>query len=226
MDNLRTIGIFGGTFDPIHLRHLRTALEIFENLHLDEMRLIPCNHPPHRPPPACLPTERLAMVGLAIANTCFKIDDREMNREGPSYFVDTLMSLRREYPKASLCMVVRMDIFLELHSWHQWEKLIQLANIIVACPTAWEMPKEGAMIDFLKKHELSNDETLSHFLAGRIKCAPITTFDISGRKIRTLIKTGKSAQFLLSEKVYDYIQKEKLYGYNDNLGARNEGDFR
>src|SRR5210317_2209069 len=123
------IGVFGGTFDPIHFGHLRSALEICESLDLKEIRFIPCRIPPHRGEPVADPMQRMAMVRAALAGQPDMIlDDREIKREGPSYMVDTLESLRSEFTTEPLCLVLGMDAFLGLSSWHRWKDLLTLAH--------------------------------------------------------------------------------------------------
>lgn len=218
---LKTIGIFGGTFDPIHFGHLRAALEIYEELSLDEVRLVPGKHPPHRMTPQASPEDRLHMVQLAIEGTPLTVDDQEMRREGPSYSIDTLMSLRRENPKASLCMVVGVDAFLGLTTWFQWEKLIQLANIIVMYRTGWELPKTGPIAELIQTHAPSN-ESINKYPYGRILTQTISILDISASNIRNRIQNNRSPDFLLPEKVHEYIQKHGLYGYDRSKSAKQQ----
>jgi len=214
-ERLKTIGIFGGTFDPIHCGHLRAGLEIYETLSLNEMRLIPGKHPPHRSTPKASPEHRLNMARLGIQGSPLQIDDCEMRREGPSYSIDTLMALRREYPKASLCMVVGVDAFLGLTSWFQWEKFIQLANIIVMYRAGWSLPKTGITAELLQSHALAS-KNLDQVTCGYILTQKITTLEISASQIRNLIEQKRSPAFLLPKSVHEYIQQNKLYGYDEN----------
>lgn len=214
MSELQTIGIFGGTFDPIHLGHLRAALEVKETLNLDTLRIVPSLHPPHRTAPIASATHRLKMASLAISGSELTLDDQEMHRMGPSYSIDTLMALRRQYPQASLCMVVGLDAFLSLPSWYQWEKLIQLANIVVICRAGFQIPPTGMIGDLLEIHSLKPNEKITEFQNGKIMTQPITTLDISASHIRSMITQNKSPRFLLPEKVLEYIQDQELYGYN------------
>ena len=132
------IGVFGGTFDPIHFGHLRSALEIGESLRLKEIRFIPCRIPPHRDEPLADPLQRLAMVRAALAGQPEMIaDDREIKRDGSSYMVDTLESLRNEFVNDPLCLILGMDAFMELPTWHRWQDLLTLAHLVVMhrnCP--------------------------------------------------------------------------------------------
>jgi len=211
--NRYTIGLLGGTFDPIHYGHLRAAIEIYEYLKLNEIRLIPCNQPPHRANPIANAEQRLRMTKLATLGTELKVDNCEMLREGPSYTVDSLISLRKEFPNDALCLIIGVDAFLSLPSWHQWEKIIQLANIVVMHRNQWKMPTEGILAEFLSKHRLSLNENINHFMAGKIIQCPITALAIAASQIRTLIQNGLSPDFLLPEKVLNYIKQQGLYGY-------------
>ncbi|HEV2009177.1 MAG TPA: nicotinate-nucleotide adenylyltransferase, partial [Burkholderiales bacterium] len=128
------IGIFGGTFDPIHYGHLRLAQEIAESVRMAEIRLVPAGTPPHRAAPQVSSQQRLDMVRLAAAgNPLFTVDEREVKRSGPGYTVDTLVELRREAGATRpLCMLLGADAFLELATWHRWHELFGLAHLIVA----------------------------------------------------------------------------------------------
>ena len=126
------IGILGGTFDPIHYGHLRTARDLVADLKLEQLRFIPCGVPPHRDPPQASAEQRLAMVQAAIAGEAgFVADDREIRRGGVSYMVETLASLRRELGNdQSIGLILGLDAFWGLESWHRWQELIGLAHLI------------------------------------------------------------------------------------------------
>jgi len=210
----KSIGLFGGTFDPIHDGHLRSALEIQEKLLLDEIRLIPCNHPPLKPEPLASAIHRINMIRLAIQKTPFILDDIELKRAGPSYSVETLKIFRDRYPDASLCMIVGVDAFLNLPSWHQWEKLIQLSNIVVMYRGGYQMPVTGVMFEFLNKHLLTANQDIRSYTAGYIVELKTTELNMSGTEIRDLIKRERDPRFLLPESVWAYIQSNELYGYS------------
>ena len=130
---MKRIGIFGGTFDPIHNGHLQMALEAKQTLGLDEVRFIPCHKPPHRDVPAATSEQRLALLQLAVAGyDGLLVDDRELRRDTASYTVDTLLSLRQELgDNVSLVFMLGMDAFAQLHLWHRWQVLRDLAHIAV-----------------------------------------------------------------------------------------------
>ncbi|PPD32864.1 MAG: nicotinic acid mononucleotide adenylyltransferase, partial [Methylomonas sp.] len=126
------IGIFGGTFDPVHYGHLRSALEVKELFGLDEVRLIPCYQPPHRDQPKASATMRLQMLQQAINHEPgLVVDSRELNRAGPSYMVDTLKSLREEFSEQTLLLFIGSDAFENLTSWHRWQQLFDYAHLVV-----------------------------------------------------------------------------------------------
>ena len=136
------IGRFGGTFNPVHYGHLRSALELVEHLGLVECRLMPSAQPPHRDAPACSAAHRAAMVELAVRGEPQLVCDyRELDRDGPSYTVDSLQEMRNEMGAAqSLALVVGCDALLGLPTWHRWQSLLDLAHIVVLARPGWTLP--------------------------------------------------------------------------------------
>lgn len=209
---MHSIAILGGTFDPVHFGHLRPALELAEQ-GFDEVRLMPCHVPAHREAPDCSAEQRLAMVELAVRNEpALTIDVRELEREGDTFTVDTLLEMRQELgEEVSLNLVMGMDSFVGLHHWHCWEQLIDLANIIVTERPGQMLPTEGVMARFLKARQVSSSEQLQQASSGRVLVQQLALLDISATRIRALIKAGQSARFLLPETVWDYIEQHRLY---------------
>src|SRR5256884_7829664 len=143
---MQPIGVFGGTFDPIHCGHRRTASELGQDLRLAEVRSLPTGSPPHRAQLYASPERRLQMVRAAVADQpSFVVDDREVRRSGVSYSVDTLTELRREYPQASLCLLLGMDAFLGLPNWHRWRELLTPAPILVGHRPGGRAPTPGPL---------------------------------------------------------------------------------
>ncbi len=200
------IGIYGGTFDPVHFGHLRTALEVKEALGLEQVRFIPCRLPPHRTPPFFSPEQRLNFLQTAIADEPgFAVDTRELDRPGPSYMVDTLASLRQELGDSPLCLIVGLDAFLGLPGWHRWESLFELAHIVV-------MDRPGYQPDWppLLKRQVTHRQArqpgeLQNTPAGRIWFQPVTQLQISGTLIRRCLEQGKSLRYLLPDRVLALI---------------------
>jgi nicotinate-nucleotide adenylyltransferase len=148
----QAIGILGGTFDPIHFGHLRTALELCDALNLAQVRLIPCYQPVHRKLPAASPQQRLAMVKEAIAGEpALQVDTCEIDRQGPSYTIDTLQILSKNFPNTPLCMIMGIDALLSFSSWHRWEEILTLSHLIVAHRPQYQLPHTGIIANLLKE---------------------------------------------------------------------------
>jgi len=207
------IGIFGGTFDPIHYGHLRTALEVCEALGLDEVRFVPCGLPAHRSQPGASAAQRLAMLELALdsADPRFRIDDRELQRVGPSYMVDTLASIRSEFSECALCLIVGIDAFQGMPAWHRWRDIFKLAHVVVM-----ERPFEPSYADALERvlsQRLVADRTaLARQPAGCIYFQDVSQLAISASRIRDLVRHRKSIQYLMPEAVRAFIADSGLYG--------------
>jgi nicotinate-nucleotide adenylyltransferase len=215
---MQAIGIFGGTFDPIHYGHLRLAEEMADALDLREVHFIPSGQPPHRAAPQTSALHRLEMVRRAIAdNPHFVLDAREVNARGedarPSYTVDTLTGLREELGEAQpLFLLLGADAFLGLPGWHEWRRLFDLAHIGVAerAGTPWQ----HALPEDLQREVASRwaDEVGDNFdAAGKIMGVKMTPLTISARAIRDALATQKSVRYLLPDAVLDYLQQQQLY---------------
>ena len=207
------IGILGGTFDPIHYGHLRTALDVQQCLALDEVRFIPCGEPAHRNKPIAEPLQRLAMVRAAIAGQDkFTLDDREIQRNGPSYMVDTLTSLKNDFKSESLCLILGADAFNGLEQWYQWQKIFDLANIVVM-----QRSERSAQIELNKrllsllKGRFVDADNFKTKQNGAICFVPVTQLDISATKIRAQWQQNKDLQFLLPDSVITLIQQQNIY---------------
>ncbi len=206
------IGIFGGTFDPVHSGHLRIALELMQELPLNEVRFIPCHRPPHRSEPVASPQHRVKMLRLAIADQpSFVVDERELERPGLSYMVDTLDSLRLSSGDKPLCLILGMDAFISLDTWHRWTQLIELSHIVVACRPEVDDKPAAAVAALLDTCREFDPQALQQRPYGKILMLPVTQLEISATRIRALIKDNKSPRYLIPEDVWKYIKKESLY---------------
>ncbi len=209
----RKIGLLGGTFDPVHFGHLRSAVEVREQLQLDELRLIPNARPPHREVPGANADQRLAMVQLAVGESSgLRVDDCELRRTKPSYTVDTLEKLRAELgSEVVLFMVLGWDAFCGLPSWHRWEELLSLAHIVVLQRPDYDLDVPEVLKDLLAARSVDNPERLAQASCGYIICLSQTPLAISATHIRGLVGSGASPRFLLPDAVLDYIETEGLY---------------
>ena len=218
---MNPIGIFGGTFDPIHYGHLRTAFELTEALRLSELRFMPCGVPPHREVSVASTEHRLAMVRVATeAQHGFVVADRETRREGPSYSVDTLSELRAEFPDRSLCLIVGMDVFLGLPKWYQWREILHLAHVVVAHRPGWKAPALGPLGELLADRGTSRVEELHDSLAGSIFIHAVTQLEISSSGVRQLVASGGDPRFLMPDGVRRLIMDTGCFR---DLKAENVG---
>lgn len=214
---MKTIGLLGGTFDPVHFGHLRMAQELAEALQLDEVRFIPAAIPPHKAATFSSAERRAAMVNLAIANNPrFTLDDRELHRTGVSYTFDTLQSLKDELGKdTSLVLLMGSDAFIKLNTWHRWQELLTLCHItLVQRPISPASSKEAlpsALEEFLHDHYTENGNDLHTHAAGFITMQQVTALDISATQIRGLLAKKQSVRYLMPDSVIDYIQAQRLY---------------
>jgi nicotinate-nucleotide adenylyltransferase len=207
------IGILGGTFDPIHFGHLRPALDIQQTLGLEELRIVPCRQPPHRGQPHATSEERLSMLRFAIKDEKgLLIDERELQRPGPSYMVDTLLSLRAELgEESSLALLLGMDAFHSLDSWHRWREVVDLCHVVVATRPGWQAPTQGELFNLMQQRQVNDAAQLRALPAGKLMLCPVTLFDISASRIRALLAEGKSPRYLLPGDVLEYIYSRGLY---------------
>ncbi|WP_456417895.1 nicotinate-nucleotide adenylyltransferase [Thiolapillus sp.] len=197
------IGIFGGTFDPVHHGHLRTALDVYEALGLEELRFIPLGQAVHRDQPQTAAALRLAMLRAAIEGQAgFVVDERELNQPEPSYSVHTLQSLREELGGAvPLCLLLGRDAFLEFAHWHQPETILQLAHLVVMDRPGHGLPAKGALRDLMQTRVTSNIGDLHNQPGGHILFQPVTRLDISSSDIRRRLAEGRSIRWLVPEAV-------------------------
>ncbi len=205
------VGVFGGTFDPVHCGHLRTMLELRTVLGLDEVLVIPCGQPPHRPPPIASAHARQRMLAAALTDLDgMRVDSRELSRDGPSYTVETLESLKQDFPAATLCLLLGSDAFAGLESWHRWEDIIALCHIVVARrPGA-----VGAVPHGLKKLVSRAEGTVADLraqAAGRIVFCETSQLDVSSSHLRAQAAAGLSLRWLVPEQVERLIEENGWY---------------
>jgi len=207
------IGLFGGTFDPVHFGHLRAALEAREKLGVPDLRLLPAGDPPHRPDTVATAAQRLAMLELAV-ESCpgLGIDDRELRRPGPSFMVDTLAEIRSEAGSTPLLLLIGQDAANALDSWHRWRDLFDLAHLVVMRRPDAHFRCAGELLLQIGQRRVETPEELLHSPAGRVLPLEVTQLDISSTFIRRLLADGRSPRFLLPDPVLEYIEQQRLYG--------------
>ncbi|HEV2112246.1 MAG TPA: nicotinate-nucleotide adenylyltransferase [Gammaproteobacteria bacterium] len=209
---MRKIGIFGGTFDPIHYGHLRPALEILDALSLDSMLFIPAGQPPHRRAPRAGAELRLAMVRAAVqGERRFQVDERELRRSGPSYMADTLAELKREYPDTALVLVLGTDAFLGLSGWERWREIFDHAHVTVAHRPGWWLQAEGELASLLAERYVADAAEALKRPAGGILLRPVTQLEISSTRIREEAAAGRELRYLVPDAVRDLIVNSACY---------------
>ena len=209
---MNAIGIFGGTFDPVHYGHLRTGFELMQALGLAEMRYIPAGRPPHRDQPLADATLRLAMVRAAIAGQPgFTVDDREVRRDGPSYAVLTLEELKSEAPERRLCLAVGMDAFLGLDRWHRWRDVLRLAHVVVAHRPGWRAPSDGTLGELLSACGTRDPARLAAADAGLVYVHAVTQLEISSTDLRNIVTGGRDPRYLVPDEVREIIRRTGCY---------------
>lgn len=206
--------MLGGTFDPVHLGHLRSAVELLEVMQLDRVHMVPAKVPPLRDTPQVTPEERLTLLRLGIGDTPGLVaDPRELERDGPSYSSDTLASLRDEYgDQARLVMALGHDAFLHLADWHSPQRLFELAHLVVIDRPGSEAPLTAALAELIEGREVFSPGALMRRPAGSLlRLALPTRLAISATEIRRRLASDRSVRFLLPEAVEERIHANLLY---------------
>jgi nicotinate-nucleotide adenylyltransferase len=214
---LTTIGLFGGTFDPVHIGHLRLALELSQTLGFDQMRLVPCHLPPHRESPGCGSEQRATMVELAIQDCPqLSIDRRELSKPSASYTVETLAEMRAELgEEVSLSWCVGMDSLVNLSSWHRWRELLDYGHLVVVGRPGWQPPECGEVHDWLQDR-LADGQIIRQRTHGSVIIEQLSMLPISATAIRQQLSQGQSPRFLLPDSVCQYIRQQQLYLSEEN----------
>lgn len=207
------IGLFGGTFDPVHHGHLRVALDVVQHLNLEQLRLLPLAAAVHRRQPIASPEQRMAMLRTAIRDEPLLIaDDRELTRGGPSYTLDTLHSFRDEYgAEAPLCLLVGADAFDGLPDWHRPLDILERVHLIVMQRPGAPTARDVWLRDQVEQRRTDDPAALRRQAGGHIYFHTVTQLDISATRIRRLLAQGKSPRYLLPEAVLAMARESRCY---------------
>jgi len=210
------VGILGGTFNPIHVAHLRIAEEVREACALDRVLFIPAASPPHKQ--GSVPesfARRLAMVEAAIAdNPSFAVSDLEGCRAGKSYSVHTLEILAREHPDTSYYFIMGLDSFLDITSWHEWPRLFELAHLVVMGRPGFDGRPPLELVPVAMRGEFCYDaqpDLLRHRSGKTVLFLTETLLDISSTRLRGMVAAGRSIRYLVPPTVATYIEQHALY---------------
>lgn len=200
---MRPLAILGGTFDPVHLGHLRVAWEAAEALEA-EVRLMPAHVPPHRPAPLASAAQRVAMLEAALAGQQrLTLDTRELRRDGASYTVDTLRELRDELPAAqALILLLGADAFAGLPTWHRWRELFEHAHIVVLTRPGHHAPLPAELTAEIAPRRVASRAELRLAAAGKVLDLPVTPLEISASAVRALLAAGREPRWLLPDALF------------------------
>ncbi|OGT41214.1 MAG: nicotinate (nicotinamide) nucleotide adenylyltransferase [Gammaproteobacteria bacterium RIFCSPHIGHO2_12_FULL_40_19] len=206
------IGILGGTFDPIHEGHITIADHVLKTFKLEHVELIPCFQPPHRDQPIASPAHRLEMVRLALQNHAqMLVNDIEIKRQNISYTVDTLMQLREQFKETSFYLILGFDAFAHFNAWHAWEKIFDLAHLIIVSRPLTDLSKTEWLKTVLAQRQTMDKKTLYEHTAGYVYFEEIKPIAISATHIRENIQAGKLVIPGLDKKVREYIMENHVY---------------
>ncbi len=208
----KIIGIYGGTFDPIHNGHLHVAKELLFQFPMKEILFIPCFEPVHRQAPIASPEQRLSMCKLALENeTQLRVDDREIQRQGKSYMIDTLKSLAKDYPNTPLALIIGADSFETFHTWKSWKNIFNYAHVIIVNRPQSLSPQHAELNQMISECTTNDIHQLTHESSGLLYFAQIPPSPVSATKLRELASSGKDISACVPKKVLNYIQSNKIY---------------
>ncbi len=206
------MGVLGGSFDPIHYGHLRVALEVLQTLPLSTLKFIPCKQQIFKNHAPCAAAHRVAMLKLAIAGVpAFEIETCEIQRETPSYMVDTLATLQQAYPQQTLCLIIGADAAQGFDTWHQWESIFSLAHLVVVARPDYDIKTIPWLQPQLLQRQVFFPDALCQEKAGKILIFPTSLLAISAQAIRRQLANHHSPRFLLPDAVLNYIHQHHLY---------------
>lgn len=208
----KRIAVFGGTFDPVHIGHLRSALEVVEELELEQLRLMPNADPPHRARPAVDASQRLRLLQLAVANEpALVIDERELQRRQTSWTIDSLLSLRQELgPQVALYFVLGQDTFQGLPGWHRWQEILEHCHLLVLQRPDMAVSWPQQLQELVDRCQAACWREVDA-AAGNIFFLQQTPLPVSATDIRQRLAAGKNVRFLLPEASLHYIHTHGLY---------------
>ena len=203
------IGLYGGTFDPVHLGHIHAALAVKHDLQLDHVRMVLSARPGHRDQPNTANTHRWKMLKLACNDhSALVADDTELERPGCSYAIDTLRHFRARYPRSQLCWIMGMDSYVTLPTWERWQSLLCFGHLVVL-----QRPEHEAATDAMLQayEDQYRSASLEEARFGKIVLLPLPMRSIAASQIRAMREQGRDVAELVDQRVCSYIKQHELY---------------
>lgn len=210
------IAILGGSFDPVHIGHLRVAIEVRDRLQPEQVRLIPCGQPPHRSNFFATADQRLQMLECAVSREQgLSVDDRELRLSRISYTVSTLSDLRRELGDDPIGLIVGADAFQQLNTWFEWTCLFELAHIIVVHRPGYTLTDNPEVTGYTSQRKVESLHQLKRQSSGLVLFLEIPALDVSSTRVRQMVLKGRSIRYLVPDLVYDWIQEHQIYQFSE-----------
>lgn len=209
---MKAIGLFGGTFNPVHHGHLRSALEIYQHLGLSQVTFIPTYMSPHKQVDTVDTHHRLSMLSLAVKH-CPQliVSDLEIKAQKISYTINTIMHFRQRYPDTPLCFLMGMDSFVNFTQWYRWQDILTHCHLIVSARPGYDIMENSDMSALLNQYQVTNCDELQHHLGGCIYVHHANPLAISSSSIRDMIANKQAITYLTPPEVEQYITTEQLY---------------
>ena len=206
---MRHIGLFGGTFNPIHHGHLLAAVSVRTQLKLDEIRFFPAAYSPFKSRPEVSDTHRVEMLKLVIEDDpALKIDTRELQRPGPSYTFDTLVDIAREQPEDRLYLLIGMDAWRQFEGWQRWQEIIKLCHLVVLSRPGFSFSE---LPEHWQKRRVKDIRDLKNASVGKLIFVTVPACDVASNTIRERIRQDRHTGASLNESVRHYIEHHQLY---------------
>jgi nicotinate-nucleotide adenylyltransferase len=211
--NNMSVALFGGTFNPVHLGHLRIAVELAELLEVEQLRMVPCSLPPHREALSVSAEQRMAMLQMAVADYPQLVaDDIELQRGGTTYTIDTLRQIRQQIGSDTpLYFCIGIDALINLDSWQEWQQLCDYCHLVISARPDYVLPSSGVLTDWINQHRCNDLPQLKQCSAGKLYFCDSTRLAISSTDIRDKIKRGNGIDFLTPAAIVNYIHQQNLY---------------
>lgn len=208
----KLLGIFGGTFDPIHMGHLKALQAVNTAIPFEQTLLLPCHIPPHKASPKISAEHRKNMLhALVAAYPWLTLDSRELQSDKPSYTYHTLLHLKREYPQHHLCFIIGMDSMQAFDTWYEWQKILELCHLIVMKRGGFDTRFNHTIGPLVSERKAEHHESLLDHRAGRILFCDTPKTTLSSSVIREQIKESQSIDGLIPKEVIHYIHQHGLY---------------